>query len=288
MNALRLDEVKKILELATQPPATQIANRRAPASPTIQITPETAGEYADSVHWTFRNLKHAAALAQLYTTMTEFETRKRQGRETSFDVCASSETLQAISDRAEDAQKAMFGPMQGSFDFKYGSSTAFRVSTTKHELHAQLTREAFKGFNLSEDAIAQVSTILANITDSFRSLEVPTPGPYPTVDYLLKVLTAPLVKIWDDDPRSLMRPTPMMTLISLKIDPQSWRDSVYKTSERFDFSMTYAIHTNRFDNELFASIEPRMEQVFEYLGSNLGEYGAKLVSNVTASSLNAR
>ncbi|KAK6519408.1 hypothetical protein TWF281_003242 [Arthrobotrys megalospora] len=288
----KFDQLVQLLNASASPPATQVASGLAPAPTSIVIKPDAS--YAkDNILNNYNALQNMASMITLYSGILDIQLRKQQNHPEQYKITDPVEAMMAFENKANEAYQAMTGPLAGFYNFSQGASTSFSKSMTRTEFHAGFLGEIFKGFNLSDDTLTQLDTILTNFAQSVGSIQIEASGAHKSVNNTILVHTCPAVNASGDpkDPVWVYQPT--TTLIYLEVDLNAWQ-TVFKsksgssTTDHFDFSMVYTVTKCQLNMEAYQNSVNKFNQIIQFVtGKNLEAFGATASTSVTDSSLNA-
>lgn len=264
----KFDELVKIMTGDTTPPADQIAKGQVPKPPAITLLP---GYSNDDVLSNYATLDDASSMIQLYSNLMQVQ-QKPEG----FDI--TTQAGEAFNFQAKTAYDAMMGPMAGFYNFGAGTTQTYNDTIPKGDVHANLLGKVFNGFGFDNDTMNALDGQLTNFVGGLANIHTDN-NPENTMDFCLRFGLCPRKNVTGDDANPIWAYQPTTFLLYMKIDAQSFRQSVGKDGsiDEVNFKFSLTVVKCELNVKQFEKNRAKFDKIFELVtNKNLRQYSQLL------------
>ncbi|KAL2072801.1 hypothetical protein VTL71DRAFT_12144 [Oculimacula yallundae] len=265
----------KLMMGDTKPPQEQVTAGVVPKpAPVVVAGPSSANRDAQAQ---YAALKDVHSMINLYSNIMQV-----QQNPDGFNI--TSETATALAFQAKMAYNAIMGPCAGFYNFSRSEVQKYQNTISRDQLHAGFLGKVFKGFGFDQATMNALDTMLTTFVSAIKGINTGSSDPS-TYDFCQILGLCPKFNITGNDLDPVWVYSPNTSLLYMKIDPTSFRQSLDKSVDSVDFKFELTVTKCELRVDNFERNRDRFDKMFSITtGHNLREYSNLLNKQIDSSS----
>ena len=259
----------------------EIAAGNAPHIPVVNLSP--LFDSAD-VARIDTALTEMSSITALFSAIWNINKMKQRGRTEPYRISEKSESNQAFTDLADSVWEAITTGLAGFYTLGSVSSETYTRDIRRTEVHLEFLTEIFQSFFLSKQALTQLDGLLTKFVSSISSIQIKKESVSKDVCQIITLDQILRVNKSGDDTQPVWLYVPVKRLIYLKIDANSWSNTVnVGKNKMIDVGMTFKMEYRVVDATLnvskYLEYKAKFDEIFKTLTSaNLEVFGKAIKS----------
>ncbi|KAK0110895.1 hypothetical protein ONS96_002481 [Cadophora gregata f. sp. sojae] len=262
----KFDQLTKLLMGGEASPTDQVKAGTMRVAPAILVKPADGSSDDIAQKYTMSTLLQGVSV--LCENILRIQLMAKQGRTTPYDISDPAQACLAIKENADLAYQVAIGGLSGYYITTSQTSNSYSKDVSSANFQLEFTSDLFKPFDLTAEALTEISGVLAQYISSIASIKLDSTSTNKEITHFVRSTMITKRNVSGDDKNPIWVWQPCTKLIYMHIDTQAYFEATssclgHSETETFHYDMEYTVYQADINYDQVVNNQTTLNTAFE-------------------------